>query len=83
MLVDGVDHRPEERVEQVCDFLGRKTGGQLGRAREVDEHHGHLPFDAVDRLIPVDQQLHDVASDVAAEQVTQPLLPRGVRAPYG
>ena len=71
--VDRVDDDPEEVVEQADDVGGRPGRGQLGRADQVDEQHGHVALLAAEFGAAFERAASDVLADVAAEQVTQPL----------
>ena len=44
VLLDGLDHHPEELVEHAHDLAGRTRRGQLGRPDQVDEQHRDIAF---------------------------------------
>ena len=70
---DGVDHHPEELVEQADHLGGRPCRRQLGGADQVDEQHGDVALLAAQLGAALQRPAGHVLADVAAEQVTQPL----------
>src|SRR6202022_4452065 len=73
VAIDGVDHNTEELVEQ-ADDLGRGDGRrELRRPHEVDEKHCDVAFLATELGAALEGAAGHVLTDVAAEQITQPL----------
>ncbi len=73
VTVDGVDDNAEELVEQADDVGGGDGRRELCRPDQVDEKHCDVALLAAELGAALQGAAGHVLTDVAAEQVTQPL----------
>ena len=73
VLEHGVDHDPEELVEQPDDLGRRSGGGKLGGPDEVDEQHRDVALLAAEFGSAFQRAAGDVLAHVASEQIPHAL----------